>query len=427
MPTAPQTTPAKGAADAPTGRGGVSAARIRLGRVLRVESSDYFLLLGTTLFLVVFGLVMVLSSSVVESRIEDGGAFVQVGRQAAFAAVGIPVMLLASRVPERIWMALAWPMLGIACVLQLLVVATPLGISVGGNTNWLSIAGFQFQPSEMIKVALVMWLGLIVTKKQHQLGDFVHGLLPILLVAGTAIGLVLLGGDLGTVMVMGAMLIGTLFLIGVKLRLLVGPVLVAALLFVIVAFSSENRMKRIMSFVQESCTKIDVDSCWQVQHGTFALANGGIFGVGLGNSAAKWSWLPAAANDFIFAIIGEELGLIGAVVVIALFVLLAVAFARVLRSAQTPFGKAATAAVMVWVIVQACVNIGVVLRVFPVLGVPLPLVSAGGTALLTTLFAIGIVLSIARDPAAAARTAERLQARRAGAASRRAANAGAAR
>lgn len=426
MPTAPQTTPATGTADASSGRGGVSAARIRLGRVLRVESSDYFLLLGTTLFLVVFGLVMVLSSSVVESRIEDGGAFVQVGRQAAFAAVGIPVMLLASRVPERIWMLLAWPMLGIACVLQLLVVATPLGISVGGNTNWLSIAGFQFQPSEMIKVALVMWLGLIVTKKQHQLGDFVHGLLPILLVAGTAIGLVLLGGDLGTVMVMGAMLIGTLFLIGVKLRLLVGPVLVAALLFVIVAFSSENRMKRIMSFVQESCTKIDVDSCWQVQHGTFALANGGIFGVGLGNSAAKWSWLPAAANDFIFAIIGEELGLIGAVVVIALFVLLAVAFARVLRSARTPFGKAATAAVMVWVIVQACVNIGVVLRVFPVLGVPLPLVSAGGTALLTTLFAIGIVLSIARDPAAAARTAERFQARRAAASARRA-NAGAAR
>ena len=136
-----------------------------------------------------------------------------------------------------------------------------------------------------------------------------------------------------------------------------------------------------------------------------------IFGVGLGNSTAKWSWLPAADNDFIFAIIGEELGLIGAVVVIGLFVVLAVAFARVLRAARTPFAKAVTAAVLVWVVGQACVNIGVVLGVFPVLGVPLPLVSAGGTALLTTLFAIGVVLSVARDPEAATRAAARAEAR----------------
>ncbi len=403
MPMAPQPTPEPIRTDAAGGEPsteprGMAAARIRFGRVLRVESGDFYLLLGTTLFLVVFGLVMVLSSSVVESRIEDGGAFVQIGRQAAFAAVGVPVMLLASRMPQRVWMLLAWPAMAVSCLMQLLVVATPRGVEVGGNTNWISIAGFQFQPSEMIKVSMVMWLGLIVTKKQAQLGDFVHGVLPILLVGGGSIGLVLLGGDLGTVMIMGAMLIGALFLVGIRIRLLIGPVLVAALLFVIVAFSSENRMKRIMSFVQESCTKVDVDACWQIQHGTFALANGGVFGVGLGNSAAKWSWLPAAANDFIFAIIGEELGLIGAIVVIAMFVLLAIAFARVLRGARTPFGKAATASVMVWVIVQACVNIGVVLRVFPVLGVPLPLVSAGGTALLTTLFAIGIVLSVARNP-----------------------------
>lgn len=398
MPMAPQPTPEPEATDASAEPRGIAAARIRFGRVLRVESGDFYLLLGTTLFLVVFGLVMVLSSSVVESRIEDGGAFVQIGRQAAFAAVGVPVMLLASRMPQRVWMLLAWPALALSCLMQLLVVATPLGVEVGGNTNWISLGGFQFQPSEMIKVSMVMWLGLIVTKKQAQLGDFVHGVLPILLVGGGSIGLVLLGGDLGTVMIMGAMLIGALFLVGIRIRLLIGPVILAALLFVIVAFSSENRMKRIMSFVQESCTKVDVDACWQIQHGTFALANGGVFGVGLGNSAAKWSWLPAAANDFIFAIIGEELGLIGAIVVIAMFVLLAIAFARVLRGARTPFGKAATAAVMVWVIVQACVNIGVVLRVFPVLGVPLPLVSAGGTALLTTLFAIGIVLSVARNP-----------------------------
>lgn len=391
---------------------GVSAARIRLGRVFRVESKDYFLLLGTTLFLVVFGLVMVLSSSSVESNLEEGGFFVQAARQGLYALFGIPIMLMAGRIPERVWMSVAWPFVIVSCSLQLLVVATPLGVTIGGNTNWLAIAGVQFQPSELIKVALVIWLGLIVTRKQDKLGDFTHGILPILLVGGGAIGLVLLGGDLGTVMIMGAMLIGALFLIGVRFRLLLPPVLVGLAVVVIVAASSESRMRRITAFVQGSCT--NADDCWQIQHGRFALANGGVFGVGLGNSTAKWSWLPAADNDFIFAIIGEELGLIGAVVVIGMFVVLAIAFARVLRSARTPFAKTVTAAVLVGVVGQACVNIGVVLGVFPVLGVPLPLVSAGGTALLTTLLAIGVVLSVARDPDAATRATARAEARVAG-------------
>lgn len=405
----PRTAPTKPATDG----AGVAAARIRLARLFQVESADYYLLLGTTLFLTVFGLVMVMSSSIVESKIEDDGFLVQAGRQGLYAAVGVPIMLLASRVPERVWMTLAWPALAISCGLQLLVVATDLGVEDGGNTNWLAIGSFQFQPSEAIKVSLVMWLGLIVTKKRRQLDDFVHGVVPILLVGGTAIGLVLLGGDLGTVMIMSLMLLGALFLIGVRLRLLLPPILLGGLVFWLVAISSESRVRRITSFMQEQCASIDPDGCWQIQHGMFALANGGIFGVGLGNSAAKWSWLPAADNDFIFAIIGEELGLVGAVVVIGMFVMLAIAFARVLRSVRTPFARAATAAVLVWVIGQACVNIAVVLKLLPVLGVPLPLVSAGGTALLTTLFAIGIVLSVARDPEAAVRAADRLAARRA--------------
>jgi cell division protein FtsW len=406
MATPPRTTRAPKAEAT-----GVSAARIRLGRVFRVESKDYFLLLGTTLFLVAFGLVMVLSSSSVASNLEEGGFFVQATRQGLYALFGIPIMLIASRMPEAFWMRLAWPALIVSCALQLLVVATDLGVTVGGNTNWLAIGGVQFQPSELIKVALVIWLGLIVTKKQAQLGDFTHGIVPILLVGGGAIALVLLGGDLGTVMIMGSMLMGALFLIGVRIRLLLPPVLLGIAVFVIVAVSSESRMRRITAFMQANCRTIDEADCWQIQHGRFALANGGIFGVGLGNSTAKWSWLPAADNDFIFAIVGEELGLIGAIVVIGLFVMLAIAFARVLRSARTPFAKTVTAAVLVWVVGQACVNIGVVLGVFPVLGVPLPLVSAGGTALLTTLLAIGVVLSVARDPEAATRAAARAEAR----------------
>jgi cell division protein FtsW len=167
----------------------------------------------------------------------------------------------------------------------------------------------------------------------------------------------------------------------------------------VVALSSSNRLTRIMSFMGKGCEEINgaiSAACWQPLHGTWALANGGILGVGLGNSKAKWSWLPAADNDYIFAIIGEELGLIGAIVVLFMFILLAFAFLRVMRGTTNLQVRVTTASVMVWVIGQALVNIGVVLGVFPVLGVPLPLISAGGTALLTTLLAIGIVLSFAR-------------------------------
>lgn len=378
-------------ADRGTERVGVAAARIRLGRALRAESLNYFLLLGTTLFLVALGVVMVFSSIAADAA---GIDFVTRG---AFAAIGIVLMLIASRFPVRFWMRIAWPALFIACALQLLVVATDLGVEVGGNQNWLAIGSFQFQPSELVKLALVLWLGVVVAKKEAHLDDFGRGVLPIVLVGGAAIGLVLLGDDLGTVMVMGIALIGALFLVGVRLRLLVLPVLAAGALFALFAVSSENRLKRLTAFFGQHCATYDVETCFQPQQALFSLANGGVFGVGLGNSEGKWSWLPAAESDYIFAIIGEEMGLIGAIVVLALFVLLAYAFSRVLRSAESPFARAATAFVLVWVIGQACVNIGVVLGIFPVLGVPLPLVSAGGSALITTLIAIGVVLSFARD------------------------------
>ncbi|WP_327013530.1 putative lipid II flippase FtsW [Cryobacterium sp. GrIS_2_6] len=375
------------------------ATRIHLGRVFKAESTSYFLLLGTTLFLVAFGLVMVLSSSSVDSYLENAGFFGTVLRQGGFAAVGVPLMLFVSRMPIKFWQRVAWPTLIIACLLQCLVVFTPLGITVAGNTNWLSLGGVQFQPSEAIKLALVIWLGLILSQKQDLLDDWRHVYIPVFGVGGGSIMLVLIGGDLGTVIIMAGILFGALFFAGVRLRMLAFPLLIGTVAGVLVAVSSSNRMTRILSFLNTGCddhTGTISAACWQPLHGTWALANGAIFGVGLGNSKAKWSWLPAADNDYIFAIIGEELGLIGAIVVLGMFVLLAFAFLRIMRSSTSVQARVSTAAVMVWAIGQALVNIGVVLGVFPVLGVPLPLVSAGGTALLSTLIAIGIVLSFAR-------------------------------
>ncbi len=383
--------------EAEAGQG--SSARIHLGRVFKAESPSYFLLLGTTLFLVVFGLVMVLSSSSVDSYLENTGFFGTVLRQGGFALIGVPLLLVVSRLPLKFWQRVAWPMLVGSALMQCLVVFTPLGITVAGNTNWLSLGGIQFQPSEAIKLALVVWLGMILSQKKDRLDDWRHVYIPVFGVGGGSVLLVMIGGDLGTVMIMAGILFGALFYAGVRLRMLALPIGVGAILAVLVAISSSNRMTRIMSFLGTGCDAADGTisaACWQPLHGTWALANGGIFGVGLGNSKAKWSWLPAADNDYIFAIIGEELGLIGAIVVLCMFILLAFAFIRIMHSSQTLQARVSTAAVMVWVIGQALVNIGVVLGVFPVLGVPLPLVSAGGTALLSTLVAIGIVLSFAR-------------------------------
>ena len=377
----------------------VASARIHFGRVFKAESASYFLLLGTTLFLVVFGLVMVLSSSSVDSYLENTGFFGTVLRQGVFALVGVPLMLIISRLPLKFWRRVAWPMLIVACLMQSLVVFTPLGIEVAGNTNWLSIGGVQFQPSEAIKLALVVWLGMILSQKENRLDDWRHVYIPVFGVGGGAVMLVLIGGDLGTVMIMAGILFGSLFFAGVRLRLLAVPLAAGLLLAGLMALTSSNRMTRILSFMGAGCEELDGPisaPCWQPLHGTWALANGGIFGVGLGNSKAKWSWLPAADNDYIFAIVGEELGLIGAIVVLFMFILLALAFLRVMRSSTSLQARVSTAAVLVWLIGQAFVNIGVVLGVFPVLGVPLPLVSAGGTALLTTLGAIGIVLSFTR-------------------------------
>ncbi|TFD33131.1 putative lipid II flippase FtsW [Cryobacterium cryoconiti] len=414
-PVAPHTTGPRSVdsvADpsAEAGAGAGSATRIHFGRVFKVESTSYFLLLGTTLFLVVFGLIMVLSSSSVDSYLENTGFFGTVLRQGGFALIGVPLMLMISHLPLKFWQRVAWPMLIVACLMQALVVFTPLGYEVAGNTNWLSIAGVQFQPSEAIKLALVVWLGVILSQKQNKLDDWRHVYIPVFGVGGGAVMLVLIGGDLGTVMIMAGILFGALFFAGVRLRMLAVPLAVGAVLALLMAVTSSNRMTRILSFMGAGCDELDGPisaACWQPLHGTWALASGGVFGVGLGNSKAKWSWLPAADNDYIFAIIGEELGLIGAIVVLFMFILLAVAFLRIMRTSTSMQARVSTAAVLVWLIGQAFVNIGVVLGVFPVLGVPLPLVSAGGTALLTTLGAIGIVLSFTRGdrPTTARRTA----------------------
>jgi cell division protein FtsW len=385
-------------------KGGL-AARVSLGRVFAPVPSEFLLIASMAVILTLFGLVMVLSATSATSEDAGGGPYDAVLKQAMFAAIGIPLMFLASRMPLAFWKKAAWPLLILATMLQLLVF-TPLGNEVNNNRNWIVIGGFQAQPSEFLKVALALWLGFILYRKRTLLADWRHVAIPAIPVGAAVIGTVLAGKDLGTVIILVLILLSAFFFSGVKLRIFLLPLILFAGGVAYFAISSPDRMRRYLSFLNEDCLADYYGDCYQPLHGIWGLAGGGVFGVGLGNSKEKYSWLPAAANDYIFAIVGEELGIIGCIVVLLLFAVFAVGAFHIVRKTPDPFVRITAGAITVWIVGQALLNIGVVLRLLPVFGVPLPFLSQGGTSLVSVLLACGVLLSFARTlPARAPTTA----------------------
>ncbi|NIZ93662.1 putative lipid II flippase FtsW [Kineococcus rubinsiae] len=367
-------------------------------RLLDSPLATHHVLLATTSLLVVIGLVMVLSSSSIESLRASGSQFTVFRSQAVFAVLGAVVLLVASHVPAQRWKRLALPALAVTAVLQLMVFVPGLGKSVNGNRNWIVLGPVQGQPSEAAKVALVLACALALARKAdrlHEPKQLVGALLPSTLLT---VGLVLLQGDLGTALVMMLVLVAMLWVAGVPARFFALAGTAGTLLVVALVMSSANRQHRVHDWLFGSNTTAEAIQgvSWQPVQGKYALASGGWWGLGLGASREKWQWLPEAHNDFIFAIIGEELGLPGTLVVLVLFAVLALAALRLVRRSDDLFVKLATAGFATWVLGQACLNIGVVLGVLPVIGVPLPFISAGGSALVLTLFAVGILLSFAR-------------------------------
>ena len=355
--------------------------------------TSYYLILGSTLLLTALGLVMVLSSSSVTSMVSVGSPYATFVNQARWALIGLPLLWLASRLPPLTYQRLAWPILGVAVFLQLLVFS-PLGVDVKGNVNWIELAGQRFQPSETIKLALILWLAVVLSRKHHLLSKWGHVIIPAAPVVIVAVGIVLYGHDLGTAMVILIAVGGVLFTGGVPLRMfgLAGAIMVT--IVIRMALKSSNRMSRIGAWLDPDCDRLG--ACYQASHGMWGLAEGGVWGMGLGASRQKWQYLPEAHNDFIFAIIGEELGLWGALLVLLLFAVLGIGMARVIRRHPNPFVKIATGGIMAWILGQMIINVGSVVGIVPIVGVPLPLVSAGGSALVMTLLAIGVVLSFAR-------------------------------
>ncbi|WP_432055213.1 putative lipid II flippase FtsW [Streptomyces sp. bgisy022] len=370
----------------------------------------YYLILGGSSLITVLGLVMVYSASQITALQMSlpGSYFFR--KQLLAAAIGTVLLLAASRMPVRLHRALAYPILAGAVFLMVLVQVPGIGVAVKGNQNWIALGGsFQIQPSEFGKLALVLWGADLLARKHDKrlLTQWKHMLVPLVPAAFVLLGLIMIGGDMGTAIILTAILFGLLWLAGAPTRLFVGVLSVAALIGAILIRTSPNRMARLACLGATEPQEGPVD-CWQAVHGIYALASGGIFGSGLGASVEKWGQLPEAHTDFIFAVTGEELGLAGTLSVLALFAALGYAGIRVAGRTEDPFVRYAAGGVTTWITAQAVINLGAVLGLLPIAGVPLPLFSYGGSALLPTMFAIGLLIAFARDePAARAALAMR--------------------
>ncbi|MDO5501943.1 MAG: putative lipid II flippase FtsW [Actinomycetia bacterium] len=375
-------------------------------RGLQEPMATYYMLLVALTVLVGFGLIMVLSASSVVSLANTQSSYTVFRSQVIYAVVGAVGVLIAARIAPNRWKLLALPIMLVAIALQALVFS-PIGECVMGNCNWIEVAGVRAQPSEVVKLALALLGAAILSSKRHLVGQFRHVLVPYLVpFAAISIGLVLYGEDLGTVLILGAVVGAVLWAAGVQARYFVFAGGAFAAMAVAMVIYSPNRLGRLDVWLGRDTDPFGMAR--QPIHGRYALADGGWFGLGLGGSREKWQWLSEPHNDFIFAIIGEELGLAGSLLVIALFVLIAYAAYRLVVQSDDLFVRLATAGIMGWIIIQAMINIGSVIGLIPVIGVNLPLVSSGGSSLIMTMGALGILLSFARhEPGCAAALAAR--------------------
>lgn len=351
------------------------------------------MLLVTTLGLAIFGCIMVLSASSVTMISQGQSPFSQVSSQILFLVLGVVAMAVITNIPVGWYhkQVVVNAMLAVALVLQLAVVV--IGVEVNGNRNWIKLGPVQMQPSEFSKLAIVMWLAWVYNRQGDISRSFWRTLFPSIYGVGALILLIMVGGDMGTALVYGFIFLGMMWMAGASRRSMLqigGAVAALALLGVL---SSPNRVARIFG-IWGSCTNANCD---QANSGEVALATGGFLGVGLGQSRQKYNYLAEAHNDYIFAIIGEELGLLGTMAVLLLYVGLVYCAVRIMLRTADPLVRLATGGIMVWLTSQAIINMGMVSRILPVIGVPLPFVSYGGSSLLSSLCAAGLLLAFARQ------------------------------
>lgn len=377
-----------------------------LRNVMSHPNADAWMVISAVTLLVGIGLLMGLSSSSVYAQSTGNSPYYYAVRQGLFLIIGVPAAFALAMMKERLLKPLGWLAVGVAVVL-LALVFSPLGVDTKGNRAWLEVGPISLQPSEFAKVAIILWAASVLSMKQKLLDQPKHLLFPLLPGALVVCGLVLLGGDLGTGMVMVGIVFVVLFLVGTPWIVLGGLATAGLSVVGLLVVSSPNRMRRIMLFLNPPEAS-DLSVSQQPLSAIYALASGGWFGQGLGASKQKWGGLyDGAQNDYVFAVLGEEMGLLGTVGVIGLFTLLGVAGFRIAARSTTLFYRVLAGGLTGWILLQAMINIAVAMKLLPVVGVPLPFISVGGSALLANLLAAGLLIACARQEPAAikARTA----------------------
>ncbi len=363
------------------------------------------MLLGATAFLALGGLVMVLSASSVSAYARFGDPFLYFQRQAAYAVVGAGGLWLTSRMRYRAWRRLSLPLLGLTVVLLVLVLHPSAGVSAYGASRWLTYGPVTVQPSEIAKLALVVTTAAVLARKWGRLDRIGHIALPLLPIVLAVCALVMLQPDLGTTLIIAGTVFLMLFAAGVRLRYLMVSGTVGLAVGIALIFSADYRRIRFLAFLDPWADATNTG--YQLVQSLIALGSGGFFGVGLGASRQKWLYVPNAHTDFIFSILGEELGLVGELAVLVAFGLLVLAGVRIAARAPDVFGRLLAAGIVGWFGLQALVNLGAVTGMLPITGVPLPFLSYGGSSLVVSLAAVGILWNVARTADAEGTTARR--------------------
>jgi cell division protein FtsW len=376
------------------------AARARLTAWLARPLTSLHLVLGVFGLLTLFGLVMVLSASNVESYTKDGSSYAVFVQQLAYCGLGLVLFWLGLRMPVRVLRGTSGLFL-LVCVALLVMVLSPLGAEINGAQKWLRLGPLSLQPSEPAKLALALWGAHVLITKRALLYQWRHLLVPLVPMAVTIFALVMLQPDLGTTITLAVVLLALLWFGGAPGELF-GAIAIAAVAgMVAMAGIAGYRSARIQSFLHPFADP--QGAAYQGRQALFSLADGGWWGVGLGQGSAKWDYLPNAHNDFIFAIIGEELGFLGCLVVLLLFGTLAYVGIRIAARNTDPWIKLVSATVTTWLVGQAAINIGYVVGLLPITGIPLPLISSGGTSIALTMLAFGLLANFARhEPQAVA-------------------------
>ena len=367
----------------------------RYSRILARPELPYFLIIWSTAFLCALGLTMVLSSSTVTSLQESGNTYSIFIKQFFFLILGTSAAFWAFRVKGLIWPQIAKYALSISIVILLLPFVPFLGKNINGNRNWIEIAGFTLQPSEFAKLGLILWCAL----RLRTLGQIPGTKNLILLIAPGLVVielLILLERDLGTALLILIIFGGILFISGAPIKNFLALLTLGAIVGGGFILSSDYRMSRFAALFNPFDERYYKFSGWQPAHSIMGLASGGLWGSGLGASKQKWANLAEAHTDFIFSVIGEELGLLGTLLVLALYAALIYSILRVAIKTKDDFSRYATAGIACWLIAQVVINIGSVTSVIPVIGVTLPFISYGGSSLLANLIAVGFVLGVAR-------------------------------